>query len=120
MTKFCMTLMAAFWMAGCSTLPPDGASDMLAEYGPFPDFGARDVRPDAIAPEWMSANAKAYHWRTRYASRYPHFEFCQRRPEAPGYEAKFTTAPGGRVGVTYYFDGQGTYLTYRLMLCAGI
>jgi hypothetical protein len=94
--------------------PQTLTSDVPAGYGALPDWGA-----GAAAPAWVVARAVAHHQASYYAKRFPHFEFCQRRLEGPGYEAKFTKSPGGRLNITYYFDEQGNYITQRGLACDG-
>ena len=89
----------------------------------FPPFGAEDVRPDAVAPEWMIERAKAFHLgRNEESLRFPYFHFCQHRQEAPGYEAKFGKHEAGGanvISITYYFDDEGRFLEARGLLCTG-
>jgi hypothetical protein len=65
----------------------------------------------------MLHKAQALHKSTPNAKRYRHFDFCQRRTEGPGYEAKFTRAPGDRRNVTYYFDEQGNCVAIGGITC---
>ena len=65
----------------------------------------------------MIERAQTHHQSGSYVSRYPHFEFCQRREKGSGFEAKFNKVPGSRVGVTYYFDEQGHFITERVLIC---
>jgi hypothetical protein len=100
-----------------------GRSVYSENWSEYPPFGAEVVRPDAVAPEWMVEKAKAFHSGRRKASlRFPYFQFCQHRQEAPGYEAKFCRHKTGgayAVSITYYFDEEGRFLEGRALLCTG-
>jgi hypothetical protein len=124
MIRLLIALLAACVLIGCRTPPRNAAlqpqtlaSDVPAGYGVPPLWGAGEKRPDAAAPAWVVARAVAHHQANYYAKRFRHFEFCQRRLEGPGYEAKFTKSAGGRLNITYYFDEQGRHITSSSLIC---
>jgi hypothetical protein len=110
MTKLLPAIIPIFWLIGCGTPEPMVTIPLPDNYGSISDFGAAERRPAAAAPDWMVTRARRIHTSSGKAKRFPYFEFCQRRLEGPGYEAKFTKAPGDRRNITYYFDDQGNYI----------
>jgi hypothetical protein len=113
-----LAVILSAWMVGCST--PNGNFSMkksavdgnLSIWGP-------DERPEDAAADWMVEKAKMFHYNNQYASRYPLFKFCQSRHGHAGYEAMFARREGSRLNITYYFDGQGRFLTFTRLLCEG-